>query len=47
MLSPGLLEALSLNLPFSSVVAWANCFGAPAFAAYSVTIDPTIGLFAP
>src|SRR5215467_3473898 len=47
MLSPGILEALSLKLPFSSVVAWDNCVGAPAFAAYSVTVDPTIGLLAP
>src|SRR5262249_22179669 len=47
ILLSGILETLSLKLPLSSDVAWANCAGAPALAAYRVTVDPTIGLLAP
>ena len=46
-LLPDVLGTLSLKLPLSSVVPWANCAGAPALAAYKVTVDPTIGLLAP
>src|SRR5262245_50343984 len=46
-LLPGILGTLSLKLPLSLVVPWANCAGAPALAAYKVTVDPSIGLLAP
>jgi hypothetical protein len=46
-LSAATLRPLNLKAPLSSVLLWATCTGAPALAAYRVTVDPTIGRFAP